>query len=453
MEALRPLSAAVAANPGRSPALWHQPPGRIPHVCYEGSATKLASTTNPSGSTGGVPFGTQSVVKVQDAGGYAVSTSSAPVSLSITTPAGATLTCNANPINAVSGVATFAGCRINKTGTYTLTAASGGLTSSVTTSFTIATRPASTLVFFTNPSLSSTGGIAFATQPVVAVQDAGGDPVSISFVPVSLSITPPAGTAALTCTANPINAVSGLATFAGCSINKTGTYTLTAVSSGLTSAVSASFTISAGPANTLAFTASPSGSTGGVAFGTQPVVTVQDAGGNTVTSSTAPVTLSITNPAGATLTCTANPVNAVAGVATFAGCKINPAGTYTLTAASGSLTAATSASFTISTGSATKLFFTTSPTDTLINAVFASQPVVAVQDAGGNTVTSSNASVTLSITSGGGSLTCTQNPKSASSGVVAFAGCRINTAATYTLTANATGLSAAVSNSFNLTRG
>lgn len=49
------------------------------------------------------------------------------------------------------------------------------------------------------------------------------------------------------------------------------------------------------------------------------MVTVQDAGGNTVTGSTAPVTLSITNPAGATLTCTANPVNAVAGVATFAG--------------------------------------------------------------------------------------------------------------------------------------
>jgi trimeric autotransporter adhesin len=77
--------------------------------------------------------------------------------------------------------------------------------------------------------------------------------------------------------------------------------------------------------------------------------------------------------------------------------------------------------------------------------------VVAFQDAGGNTVTSSNASVTLSITSGGGTLTCTQNTTSASSGVVAFAGCRIDTAATYTLTANATGLSAAVSNSFNIT--
>jgi len=154
---------------------------------------------------------------------------------------------------------------------------------------------------------------------------------------------------------------------------------------------------------------------------------------------------------GATLTCANNPKPASSGLATFSGCSIDKTGTYTLTAASSGLTNAVSGSFTISTGSATKLFFTTSPTDTLINAVFASQPVVAVQDAGGNTVTSSNASVTLSITSGGGTLTCTQNTKSASSGVVAFAGCKINTAATYTLTANATGLSAAVSNSFNIT--
>ena len=80
--------------------------------------------------------------------------------------------------------------------------------------------------------------------------------------------------------------------------------------------------------------------------------------------------------------------------------------------------------------------------------------MVTVQDAGGNTVTGSTAPVTLSITNpAGATLTCTQNTKSASSGVVAFAGRRINTAATYTLTANATGLSAAVSNSFNLTRG
>jgi len=151
----------------------------------------------------------------------------------------------------------------------------------------------------------------------------------------------------LTCTTNPKSAVSGVASFAGCKIDKAGTYTLTATASGLTSAVSASFTISVGTATKLAFATSPSGATGGTVFVTQPVVAIQDAGGNTVTSSTASVSLTITTPAGATLTCTANPKSAVSGVASFAGCKIDKAGTYTLTATASGLTTAISTSFTI----------------------------------------------------------------------------------------------------------
>lgn len=56
-----------------------------------------------------------------------------------------------------------------------------------------------------------------------------------------------------------------------------------------------------------AFATSPSSSTGGTAFAPQPAVTVQDASGNTVTSSGASVDLSITTPGGATLTCTDDP--------------------------------------------------------------------------------------------------------------------------------------------------
>jgi hypothetical protein len=59
--------------------------------------------------------------------------------------------------------------------------------------------------------------------------------------------------------------------------------------------------------------------------------------------------LTITTPAGATLTCTnATPLPAVAGVATFTGCNIDLAGTYTLHAADSALTPATSADVTIS---------------------------------------------------------------------------------------------------------
>jgi hypothetical protein len=53
-----------------------------------------------------------------------------------------------------------------------------------------------------------------------------------------------------------------------------------------------------------------------------------------------------TGSAGATLSCTTNPINASSGVATFAGCKINQAGTnFTLTATRSGLTSGTSGQF------------------------------------------------------------------------------------------------------------
>jgi len=63
-------------------------------------------------------------------------------------------------------------------------------------------------------------------------------------------------------------------------------------------------------------------------------VTLQDAGGNTVTGTAQTVTLAIqNNPGSGTLTCTGGLSKATTtGVATFAGCSISSAGTgYTLT--------------------------------------------------------------------------------------------------------------------------
>ena len=83
-------------------------------------------------------------------------------------------------------------------------------------------------------------------------------------------------------------ATNGVATFADLSIDKTGTgYKLTASSTGLTSATSSTFNVTAGAAVQLGFTQQPSGGTGGVAWATQPKVAIQDALGNTVTTSTA----------------------------------------------------------------------------------------------------------------------------------------------------------------------
>jgi subtilisin family serine protease len=105
-----------------------------------------------------------------------------------------------------------------------------------------------------------------------------------------------------------------------------------------------------GPPAKLAFTTQPSNGTAGVALGTQPAVTVQDAGGNKVTNATNSITLAIaTNPSSGTLSVTSNPLSATAGVATFAGVSIDQGGTgYTLQATAAGLTSATSNPFDIS---------------------------------------------------------------------------------------------------------
>ena len=102
----------------------------------------------------------------------------------------------------------------------------------------------------------------------------------------------------------------------------------------------------------LAFTTAPSPTaTSDTGWARQPVVTIQDAAGNIVTTDTSPVTLALTTPDGATLTCATNPTTAEAGIARFTGCAIDKAGTYTLTATGESLTSTTSSDVTITTAS------------------------------------------------------------------------------------------------------
>lgn len=429
--------------------------GTSPSVTVS-AAAKLAFTTQPSATaTAGTTLGTQPVVTVQDAGGNTVTADSSSVTLALTAANGATLTCTANPKAASGGVAAFAGCRIDKVGTYTLTASDGSLTSAVSASITVSAGAAAKLAFTTQPSAAAAAGATFATQPVVTVQDAAGNTATSDASSVTLALTTPAG-ASLSCTTNPKSAVSGVAPFAGCRIDKPGTYTLTASDGSLTSAVSASVTVSAGAAARLAFTTQPSTTaTAATAFGVQPVVTVQDAGGNTVTSDSSSVTLALTAANGATLTCTVNPKPASSGVATFAGCAIDKTGTYTLTATDGSLTSAVSTSITVSVGASAKLAFTTQPSANATGGTtLSAQPVVTVLDAGGNTVTADASSVTLALTTpGGATLTCTTNPKPASSGVATFAGCRIDKVGTYTLTATDASLTSAVSTSITVSAG
>lgn len=116
-------------------------------------------------------------------------------------------------------------------------------------------------------------------------------------------------------------------------------------------------TFQAGAAAKLAFTTQPSATAvSGTNFGTMPVVKVQDANGNTVTGAVDAITLSASTTATTcataatgTIAATTNPLNAVAGVATFAAVKYNSAsGTIYVKAEAAGLTQACSSAVVVS---------------------------------------------------------------------------------------------------------
>jgi hypothetical protein len=338
--------------------------------------------------------------------------------------------------------------------TYRVTAIYRSWTAQSAASNAVTILVATKLAFTTQPSTAVTAGSAFSVQPIVTVQDANGNTAGSDTSVVTLALTNPAG-ATLTCTGgNAVTAAGGVATFAGCRIDKSGTYTLTATDGSLTSAVSTAVTISAGAAAQLSFVQQPSNTAATSAISPAITVDVLDQFGNP-TSSTASVNLAIgTNPSAGVLSGTqAQP--AVSGVATFSNLSIDKAGTgYTLTATSASLPSLTSNFFNISVGAAAKLVFAQQPSGATVGVAFTTQPKVAVEDAGGNIVTTDTSTVNLTKTLGSGSGTLSGCSGVATNGTTTFSGCKLDAVGTnYMLTATDNPLAPATSARFDVTVG
>ena len=319
---------------------------------------------------------------------------------------------------------------------------------------------ATKLAYTTVPS-TGTAGTAFSVT--VQSQDANGNPASpTSNTTITLSKAAGGGTLSGTLTGT-ILTTGNSVTISTPVYSKADTMTLTATASAgetsLTPVTSGNIAFSAGAATQLVLTTQPGGGTGGTAWTQQPIVTLEDANGNTVTGTAQNVTLAIQNNAGpgGTLSGTTTvAVNTSTGLATFSSLSINTKGTgYTLTVTGSTVDTApgvvVSNPFNVTVGPAAQLIFTTEPIGGIYANPLPTQPVVTVEDAGGNTVTTSSASILLTPSSS--SLTgCASNPLTASSGVPTFSGCKISTAANgYTLTATSGSLTQAISSLFNVT--
>lgn len=407
-----------------------------PSLVWSNDLTITASSPAQLSFTGPIgdgvsqqPFSTQPVVAVLDQYGNQVTGDTSTVSLGITPGTGdpnAHLACS--PTAAVAGMATFSGCAIDKVGSYTLTATDGSLTSATSYPFNITPGSASQLAFVGQPG-QATVGEAFGNQPAVAVEDAAGNVVTGDASTVSLAIQGGTGVAGAALTCPPTPASSGVATFAGCSIDTVGSgYQLTATDGSLTSATSSPFDVVPGPAASMQFTTEPGSSTGGSAFSVQPVVSLYDSHGDPALFDTSSVQLQIvsgTGTAGAKLTCA--PATANAGVATFSGCSIDKAGTgYELKAVDGSLSSPVSSPFDVAVGPAAKLAFTTVPKSAVAAGPLEPQPTVSLEDAGGNVVSSATGTVSLALQKSGApasGLSCSSAALHA--GVASFSGCGV----------------------------
>jgi alpha-tubulin suppressor-like RCC1 family protein len=191
----------------------------------------------------------------------------------------------------------------------------------------------------------------------------------------------------------------------------------------------------------LVLTTPAAGAASGAAFTTQPVVAIRDAAGNTVTTDNGSL-VTVTVSAGASVVGTAV-AQALSGVATFANVGISGTGTnFILTFSRSGLPSATQ-SISLAAGPASQLVLTTPAAGAASGAAFTTQPVVAIRDATGNTVTTSSSVVTMAA-SGNGTVVGTATA-TAASGVGTFTDVGISGTAgtTYTLTFAASGLTSA----------
>jgi len=421
-----------------------------------GTATQLVFTVQPSTTAAGQFIVPAVKVTAQDAFGNTATSFSGSIAMAISTNPSGGILGGTTTLTAVLGVATFSNLSIDKVGSgYKLRASSSGFSNITSVAFDIIPAPATQLAFTVQPS-TTTAGAPITPAVKVTAQDALGNPVPgfSGSVTVAIGINPTGGTLSGTKT---VFAVAGVATFSDLNINRNGAgYTLTASSSGLTGATSAAFNILVGPVSQLVFAQQPLTTAATASITPAVLVAARDAAGNTVTSFTSNVTVSIAvNPPGTAVLSGTQTVAAVSGVATFNNLSIDKVGTgYRLGAASGALSV-TSNAFSITPGNATKLTFTMQPTATAAGAVIAPAVEVTALDAGNNTATGFSGSVVMAIGTNpsSGTLSGTKTV-TASAGVATFSTLSINNLGTgYTLRATSTGLTQATSAPFDIVVG
>jgi hypothetical protein len=333
-------------------------------------------------------------------------------------------------VDADSSRAVFPDLRIDGPGLHALIFSAQGLAAATSQSFDVVQRPTS-LIVETQP-VGAFSGIDISNQPVIRILDAAGILVTTgagATLPVTATLE--SGSGALSGGVT-VAARGGVATFSNLRITGTGLHTLEFVTATPPlSVTSATFRVQALPPSRLAVRTQPGGVVSGLDFGVAPSIELQDATGARVQAS-APVTVALVSGSGAlqgTLT-----VTAVDGLAEFTGLRIAGSGVHQLRFTSGSLTAATSSTFTV-TQQAASLVVQTQPGNGASGTPLAPQPAVRILDNAGILVQSGTGAslvVTAAVASGSGSVSG-GGTATASGGTATFSGLSVSGSGAHTL--------------------
>ena len=213
---------------------------------------------------------------------------------------------------------------------------SDGNESWVSTNTTTTTQSVPVSLSFTVQPGNGIAGDNLASQPVVEVKDLEGNTITSETFSITIAIaTSSSNNDSHLAGTTTLSTIDGIASFTNLRIDTSGdNYALTASSTGVTSALSDTFTIVAGDANLAVLTSQPSDTFRDAIFRRNPVVEIRDSFGNIVRSYSSTIAAVITPGTGSqngNLT-GSHTVSAINGIATFPGLSIDTEGIgYSLT--------------------------------------------------------------------------------------------------------------------------
>ena len=301
-------------------------------VISPAAASQLAINTQPSPTaTAGVAFSTQPVVYVEDQFGNLETGDNSTQVTAASLPIGSGPLQGTTTVTASGGIATFTDLADNTAETITIQFTSSPvLTAATSNNIVVSPAAATQLAIHTQPSPTATAGVAFSTQPVVYVEDQYGNlETGDNTTQVTAALN--SGTGPLQGTTT-VTVSGGIATFTNLADDTAETISLQFTSSPvLTAATSNNIVISPAAASQLVINTQPSATaTAGVAFGTQPVIYVEDQYGNLETGDNSTQVTAASLPIGSGPLQGTTTVTASGGIATFTNLADDKAETITL---------------------------------------------------------------------------------------------------------------------------